>query len=105
MIPTREPIPTYSPSNLLAYYMEYMWQIFHSPDKLFCNGVYNSYKMVGSKYTEYKGLPADSQTITFYISIKFIVAFHVNTMQPLHLPVNSIINKHETTPSKTFQSI
>ena len=32
---------------------------------------------------------------TFYISIKFIVAFYVNMLQQLHLPVNSINGKHE----------
>ena len=37
---------------------------------------------------------------TFYISIKFIVAFHV---AKLHLPVNSIICKHEKIPFKTSQ--
>ena len=30
---------------------------------------------------------------TFYISIKFIVVFHVNTLQQLYLPVNSTICK------------
>ena len=60
--------------------------------------------MVGLKCTEYK-LPADSQMKTFYISIKCIVAFHVNMMQQIHLAVNSIICKHEKTSSKNFQSI
>ena len=36
----------------------------------------------------------------FYISIKFIVEFHVNMLQQLHLPVNSINSKHEKIPSK-----
>ena len=35
-------------------------------------------------------LPVDSQMKTFYISINFIVALHVNMLQRLHLPVNSI---------------
>ena len=39
---------------------------------------------------------------TFYISIKFIVAFHVNILQQLHLPVNSIISKHEKYHLKLF---
>ena len=51
--------------------------------------------MVGLKCTEYKELLVDSQMKTFYISIKFNVVFHVNMMQHLHLPVNSIICKHE----------
>ena len=34
-------------------------------------------------------LPVDSQMKTFYISINFIVALHVNMLQRLHLPVNS----------------
>ena len=42
---------------------------------------------------------------TFYISMKFIIVFHVNMLQQLHLPVNSIICKHEKMPSKTFQLI
>ena len=37
--------------------------------------------------------------LTFYISIKFIVAFHVNMLQQPHLPVNSINGKHEKMPS------
>ena len=63
--------------------------------------------MVGLKCTEYKELLVDSQMKTFYISIKFNVAFHVNMMQHLHLhlPVNSIICKHEKTTSITFQPI
>ena len=61
--------------------------------------------MVGLKYTEYKGLPIDSQMKNFHISIKFIIVFHVNMMQQLYHPVNSIICKHEKTPSKNFQSI
>ena len=60
--------------------------------------------MVGLKCNEYK-LPADSQMKTFYISIKFIVAFNVDMIQQLHLAVNSIICKHEKTPSKNFQPI
>ena len=49
--------------------------------------------MVELKYnTE---LPVDSQMKTFYKSIKFIVAFHVNMLQQHHLPVHSIICKHE----------
>ena len=40
---------------------------------------------------------------TFYISIKFIVVFHVNMLQQLYLPQNSTICKHEKIPSKTFQ--
>ena len=39
---------------------------------------------------------------TFYISIKFIVAFHVNMLQQLHFPVNSIIFKHEKNHLKLF---
>ena len=50
-------------------------------------------------------LPVDSQMKTFYISIKFIVAFHVNMLQQLHLPVNSIICKHEKILSITFQRV
>ena len=61
--------------------------------------------MVGLKCTEYKELLVDSQMKTFYISIKFNVVFHVNMMQHLHLPVNSIICKHEKTTSITFQPI
>ena len=52
---------------------------------------------------KYKDLPADSQMKTFYISIKFIVAFHVNMLQQLHLSVNSINGKLEEIPSRTFQ--
>ena len=37
--------------------------------------------------------------------MKFVVAFHVNKLQQVHLPVNSIIGKHEKIPSKTFQPI
>ena len=38
----------------------------------------------------------DSQKETFYISITFIVAFHVSCfMFVFHLPVNSIICKHD----------
>ena len=48
--------------------------------------------MVGLKYPEYKELPAHCQMKTFYISVKFIVAFHVNMMPQLHLPVN--MRKH-----------
>ena len=45
---------------------------------------YNKNKnIVGLKYTEYEELPADSEVKTFYISMKCIVAFHVNTMQQL----------------------
>ena len=47
--------------------------------------------MFGLNYTEYKGLPIDSQMKTFYISIKFIIVFHVNMMQQIHHTVNSII--------------
>ena len=50
-----------------------------------------------------KDLLADSQMKTFNILTKFIVAFHVNMLQHFHLPVNSIICKHEKTPSKTYQ--
>ena len=39
---------------------------------------------------------------TFYISIKFIVVFHVNMLQQLYLPVNSDICKHRKIPSKTI---
>ena len=39
---------------------------------------------------------------TFYISIIFFVAFHVNMLQQLRLPVNLIDGKHEKIPSKTF---
>ena len=39
---------------------------------------------------------------TFYISIKCIIAFHVNMLQQLHLPINSIICNHKKIPSKTF---
>ena len=49
--------------------------------------------------------PVDSQMKTSYIPIEFIAAFHVNTLQQLHLPVNSFICKHEGIPSKTFQPI
>ena len=35
-----------------------------------------------------------SQMKTFYISIKFIVAFYVNMLQQLHLPVNRIANNN-----------
>ena len=41
----------------------------------------------------------------FYISIKFIVEFHVNMLQQLHLPVTSINSKHEKIPSKGFEPI
>ena len=41
----------------------------------------------------------------FYVSIKFIVEFHVNMLQQLHLPVNSINSKHEKIPSKGFEPI
>ena len=61
--------------------------------------------MVGLNYTEYKGLPIDIQMKTFYISIKFIIVFHVNMMQQIHHTVNSTICKHEKTPSKNFQPI
>ena len=33
------------------------------------------------------------------------VAFRVNMLQQLHLPVNSTSGKHEETPSKTFEPI
>ena len=33
------------------------------------------------------------------------VAFRVNMLQQIHLPVNSTSGKHEETPSKTFESI
>ena len=61
--------------------------------------------MVKLKYTEYKELPVESQMKNFCISIKSVTAFHVNMVQQLHLPVNSIICKHEKTPSRTFQPI
>ena len=51
----------------------------------------------------YKDLSVDSQMKTFYISIKFIVAFHANMLQQLHHPVKTIICKHEKIPSNTFQ--
>ena len=41
-------------------------------------------------------------TETFYISIKFIVMFHVNMLQQLQIPVNSINGKHEKIPSMIF---
>ena len=42
-------------------------------------------------------------TETFYISIKFIVVFHVNMLQQLQIPVNSINGKHwQTIPSMNF---
>ena len=59
--------------------------------------------MVGLKYNaktcQY------SQMKTFYISVKCIVAFHVNMLPQLHLPVNSVTCKNEKIPSKTFQPI
>ena len=33
------------------------------------------------------------------------VAFRVNMLQQLHLPVNSTSGKHEGAPSKTFEPI
>ena len=33
------------------------------------------------------------------------VAFRVNMLQKLHLPVNSTRGKHEETPSKNFEPI
>ena len=56
--------------------------------------------MVGLKYN--LDFPVDSQMETFYISIKFIVVLHVNMLQQLHLPVNSIIPKHERNQLKLF---
>ena len=53
----------------------------------------------------YKDLPVDSQMKAFYISMEFIGAFHVNMLQQVHLPENSITGKHEKIPYKTFQSI
>ena len=47
-------------------------------------------------------MPVDSQMKTFYISIECIVAFHVNMLQQLHLPVNSIICKQKKIPSNLF---
>ena len=41
---------------------------------------------------------------TFYIIIYKIYCY-VNMLQQLHLPVNSIIRKHEKIPTKTFQPI
>ena len=48
-------------------------------------------------------LPVDSQMKSFYTSIKFIVVFHVNMLQQIHLPLNSVICKHEKIRTKTFQ--
>ena len=56
--------------------------------------------MVGLKYNT--DSPVDSQMETFYISIKFIVVFHVNMLQQLHLQVNSIISKHERNQLELF---
>ena len=56
--------------------------------------------MVGLKYNT--DLPVNSHMKTFYISIKFIVVFHVNMFQQLHLPANSIIRKHDKIPTETF---
>ena len=53
---------------------------------------------------KYKDLPIDSQKETFYISIKFLVASHVNMLQQLHLPANLIICKHEKISSKFFST-
>ena len=41
-------------------------------------------------------------TETFYISVKFIVVFHVNMLQQLQIPVSSINDKHEKIPSMIF---
>ena len=54
-------------------------------------------------WNKIQDLPVDSQMETFYISIKCIVAFHVNMLQQIHLPVNSINGKREEMRSKTFQ--
>ena len=54
--------------------------------------------MVGLKYN--RDFPVDSQMKTFYTSIKLIVEFHVDMLQQLHLPVDSIISKREKIPSK-----
>ena len=49
------------------------------------------------------GLKYNTKTCqTFYISIECIVAFHVNMLQQLHLPVNSIICKQKKIPSNLF---
>ena len=55
--------------------------------------------MVGLKY---KDFPLDSQMKTIHISIKFIFMFHVNMLQQLYLPVNSVICKHEKNRLKRF---
>ena len=52
----------------------------------------------------FKGLPVDGRNETF-ISVRFFAVFHVNTLQQIHHPANSIICKHERKPSKTFQPI
>ena len=41
----------------------------------------------------------------FYVSVTFIVAFHVNMLQQLHFPINSFICKNEGISSKTFQPL
>ena len=42
---------------------------------------------------------------TVYTSIKFIVASHLNMLQLLHLPENSVIKKREKIPPKNFKPI
>ena len=84
MIQTRQPIPKYTLLNPVS--LLWTWHFKH--------GVYAT------------NFPSpDSQMKTFYISIKFIVAFHVNMLQEqqqLQLPVYSINGKHEKIPSRTF---
>ena len=46
-----------------------------------------------------------TENFLYICSIKFIVAFYVNILQQLQLPVNSVNGKHEKIPSKTFQAM
>ena len=49
-------------------------------------------------------MPVDSQMKPFYISIKFIVVFHVEMLQQLHLPINSTLQTWEKL-FETFQPL
>ena len=49
----------------------------------------------------FKGLPVDGRNETF-ISVRFFAVFHVNTLQQIHHPANSIICKHEKNHRKLF---
>ena len=105
MIQTKEPIPTYTSSVLFTYYG-------HDISNMVYVSLTNYFVMVFTNCGKWLGwniiqqLPVDSQMKTFYISIKFIVVFHVNMLQQLYLPVNSnIIGKEKKIPFKTFQPI